>query len=117
MTLLENVTSGTSPQYSDFLAAHPDSASIGDFVVLYGQTDLTERNETFEVQSYLPGWVAIGDDGGGTAILLQLNGSPSVFRCGHGAIGSADPERFAESFGAWFAADCPAPWMDDDGDD
>ncbi len=116
MTLLDSVTSGASSEYSGFLVAHPDSTPVGDFILLYGQSDLTERNETYEVQSYLNGWVAIGDDGGGTAILIKLDGSPSVFRCGHGAIGSTDPELVAESFGAWFADDCRASWMDDDDD-
>ena len=119
MTLLETVTSGASPEYAGFLAAHPDSAPTGDFVLLYGQSDLTERNETLEVQTYLPDWVAIGDDGGGTALLMRLDGSPSVFRCGQGAIGSVAPELIADSFSIWLAANCPASWMDDDhyGDD
>ena len=116
MTLLETVTSGTSPEYSAFLVAQPESAPTGDFVLLYGQSDLSERNETFEVQQYLPDWVAIGDDGGGTAILMRLDGSPSVYRCGHGAIGSLDPELVSNSFAAWLADDCPARWMDDDDD-
>ena len=116
MTLLETVTSGASPEYSGFLAAQTDSAPAGDFVLLYGQTDLGERNETFEVQTYLPGWVAIGDDGGGVAILMRLDGSPSVYCCGHGALGSVDPELVTESFAAWLASDCPTPWMDDDDD-
>jgi|GEM_PF-1880560 len=116
MSLLDTVTSGTSPEYSDFLAAHTESAPTGDFVLLYGQSDLPERNETFEIQTYLPGWVAIGDDGDGTAILMRLDGSSSVYRCGHGAIGSLDPELVSDSFAGWLADDCPAPWMDDDDD-
>ena len=116
MSLLETVISGTSPEYSSFLAARSDSAPTGDFVLLYGQSDLPERNETFEIHTYLPGWVAIGDDGGGTAILMRLDGSSSVYRCGHGAIGSLDPELVADSFARWLADDCPASWMDDDDD-
>lgn len=119
MSLLENAVSGTLPEYSRFLLAHAESEPTGDFILLYGQSDLPERNETFEIPKHLPDWVAIGDDGGGNAILMRLDGSPSVYRCGHGAIGSLDPELITDSFSNWLAADCPAPWMvdDDDGDD
>ena len=68
MTLLEAVTSKMSAEFSHFIAAMSDSSHVGDFVLLYGQSDLPERNETYEIQTYLPGWVAIGDDGSGTAL-------------------------------------------------
>ena len=116
MTMLENVINGTSPEYSQYLMAHSDSTPIGDYVLLYGRSDLPERNATFGVQDHLSRWVAIGDDGGGTAILMRLDGSSSVYRCGHGAIGSLDPELVTESFSDWLAADCPASWMSDDDD-
>ena len=112
--MLDLVKSGASSEYLHFLNTHPQSIDIGDFVFLYGQTDLAERNETFEIPSYLPGWVAIGDDGAGTAILMRLDGSSHVFRCGHGALGSAEPELVSESFHAWFRSKCPAIWMEDD---
>ena len=112
MTLLETISSGTSPEYSRFLVATTDSVAVGDFVLLYGQSDLLERNETFEVQTYLSGWAAIGDDGCGTALLMRLDGSPSVYRCGHGAIGSVDPELVSDSFSTWLANECPSTWMD-----
>lgn len=116
MNLFKTVTSEASPEFYTFLASHQESIPIGDVVLLYGQSDFVERNETFEIQQYLPNWVAIGDDGGGVAILMRMDGSSSVYCCGHGAIGSSDPKLVADSFAAWLAADCPASWMDDDDD-
>lgn len=116
MTLLEIVTSGASHEYSTFLASHQESTPTGDFVLLYGQADLVERNETFDVQQYLPDWVAIGDDGSGVAILMRLDRSSCVYRCGHGAIGSLEPVWVADSFSVWLATGCPVSWMDDDDD-
>jgi len=114
MTLLNSITANTTPEYSDFLKSQADSISVGDYCLLYGQADIAERNSTYEVQSYLPGWVAIGDDGGGKALLMRLDGSPAVYFCGHGAIGSLDPELVTNSFTDWLAADCPAAWTEDD---
>ncbi|EKK02634.1 hypothetical protein RBSH_02049 [Rhodopirellula baltica SH28] len=68
------------------------------------------------MQTYLADWFAIGDDGGGTALLMRLDGSPAVYNCGHGAIGSLDPELVSPSFAQWLAAECPVPRMDDDDD-
>jgi hypothetical protein len=44
-------------------------------VLIYGTNHLPERNRTFEVDRYCLGFIAIGDDGGGRAILLR---SPEV---------------------------------------
>ena len=112
--MLDQVELGASTEYLNFLNAHPESTTIGDFVLLYGQSDLTERNETYEISSYLSGWVAIGDDGAGSAILMRLNGSSQVYLCGHGALGSVEPEQVADSFVVWFQAGCPADWLEDD---
>ena len=117
MNLVDTVISKAFSAYSSFLAGNPESASIGDYVLVYGKSELAERNETYEVQTYLDGWFAIGDDGGGTALLMRLDGSPEVYRCGHGAIGSIDPELVSPSFAQWLAADCPVPWMNDEDDD
>ena len=117
MTLLATIESSAAPEYLGFLAAQAASVSVGDFVLLYGRSDLPERNETYEVQKYLAGWFTIGDDGGGAAILMRLDGTTAVFRCGHGAIGSFDPEPVSDSFAQWLAEDCPAAWMDDDEDE
>jgi len=99
----------TSPEYQAFLEQAEGDRSVGDYVLLYGRHALAERNATYEVQKYLPGWIAIGDDGGGSAILMRLDGSHQVYKCGHGALGSVDPELVAESFATWLSDCCPLP--------
>lgn len=51
------------------------------------------RNADYEVQFYLPGYVMIGDDGGGTAILMKQDGT-AVFEVG---MGTMDEETMALS--------------------
>ena len=114
MGLLDKIKSNASKDYVDHVLFHDVSKPIGDFVLIYGLADVVERNETYEVQRYLDGWFAIGDDGAGSAILMKLDGSPEVFRRGHGSIGAMDPELIADSFDAWISNDCPAPWIEDE---
>ena len=107
MTLLNDIHDNVFREYRSYIEETETSRSVGDCVVLYGKHDITERNTTYEVQVYLPGWVAIGDDSGGSAILIRLDGSDGVYRCGHGALGSVDPELIADSFANWLADGCP----------
>lgn len=54
-----------------------------DGTAVYGPADLEERNETFEVARYAPGWVLVGDDSGGRGLLMRATGpgfSPTTGR-------------------------------------
>lgn len=114
--LLDKIQASANAEYLKFLGENPESRSVGDYVLLYGQDDLEERNTTYELPTYLPDWFTLGDDGGGYAMLMRLDGSPGVYQCGHGAIGSLDPEPVAESFAAWLADECPLVRDEDDDD-
>ena len=116
VAMLDQIRSKASREYLAYCAEHSEEQLVGDYILLYGQSYIAERNETYELPTYLPGWFTLGDDGGGTAILMRLDGSPTVFRCDHGAIGSIEPEIVAETFSSWFADGCPASWMDEEGD-
>lgn len=111
MTLQDEIERGACAQYREFLVHTPASQLMGDAVLLYGKEDIEERNATYEVQLYMPGWVAIGDDSGGAALLMRLDGSACVYRCDHGGLGSIDPEPVARSFSDWMLRECP---LDDD---
>ncbi|MCG8668416.1 MAG: SMI1/KNR4 family protein, partial [Pseudomonadales bacterium] len=41
-----------------------NGGTFGDILV-YSKDDVIERNECYETKEYAPGWIAIGDDGGG----------------------------------------------------
>lgn len=79
--------------YADFLRRSNGLDPVGR-VLLYSTDDLAERNETFGVRTYAPGYLAIGDDSGGRAILIALDGPPAVFVVDHGSM---DPDDFAEA--------------------
>jgi hypothetical protein len=81
---------------------------IANTFILYSCDELPERNETFEVGEYAPGYVAVGDDNGGRAIILRGGrGCSPVFLVGHGTMQPADMVRVAESLSEWIGAGCP----------
>lgn len=81
---------------------------VADHFVLYSCADLPERNATFEVAEYAPDFVIVGDDGGGSAIVMRGGPGPSpVFIVGHGTMQLADMVRLADGLADWVAAGCP----------
>ncbi|WP_198043894.1 SMI1/KNR4 family protein [Janthinobacterium sp. 1_2014MBL_MicDiv] len=81
---------------------------LGAQVLLYGADSLMERNATYETPLSCPGYIAIGDDSGGRAVMLALDGEDrAVYLVGHGSMQRDDFELAAADFAAWLAADCP----------
>ncbi|WP_434694681.1 SMI1/KNR4 family protein [Pseudomonas sp. Z1-14] len=64
--------------------------SLESGVVMYSSDELVERNETFEVKKYAPGYLAVGDDSGGRSILLSLV-NKGVYLVDQGSM---DPDDF-----------------------
>jgi len=64
-------------------------------VKLYSQTEIKERNETFEIQEYLKGFILIGDDSGGLGFLMGKKGK--VYSCDLGSLDEEDMEFKASS--------------------
>ncbi|WP_193317093.1 SMI1/KNR4 family protein [Janthinobacterium sp. FT14W] len=80
----------------------------GEQVLLYGAESLRERNETYDTQQACPGYVTIGDDSGGRAVMLALDGGDrAVYLVGHGSMQRDDFEWVADDFHAWLADGCP----------
>lgn len=80
----------------------------GGQVLLYGAQSLMERNDTYETQQFCPGFITVGDDGGGRAVMLALDGlDRAVYLVGHGSMQRDDFELAAGDFQAWLAAECP----------
>ncbi|TEW45075.1 SMI1/KNR4 family protein [Psychromonas algicola] len=77
---------------------------FGD-VFLYGVEDLIERNECYETKEYAPGWIAIGDDGGGRAIIISFSDDdPQVFIVDHGVMEPDEAEQVFDCFTSWKAS-------------
>ncbi len=74
-------------------------------LVIYPLDDVIERNQTLEVGDYAPGYLAIGDDSGGRAVMLSL-ASGTVWLAD---MGSMDPDAMvpvSQSLPSWIAAGC-----------
>ncbi len=93
--------------YRSFLAgAGDDFLADNDRTLVYGRESVMERNETFESQVYCPGHLVIGDDSGGSALVLSLDDG-RVYRVDMGAMTPDCFELVAPSIVAWIAAGFP----------
>jgi hypothetical protein len=78
--------------YFDFLLrSNGGEGSLGispGYAILWGAHEVAQFNSEYEVQTYLPGYVAVGASGGGDLFVFPLSGSPAgIF--GVPAIGMA----------------------------
>ncbi|MGQ0710297.1 MAG: hypothetical protein ACT4NV_11160 [Rhodoferax sp.] len=82
-----------------------------DGLLLYPAEALVERNQTFEVQDYLPGFLLIGDDSGGRGFLIRFDEDlgKEIFMSGLGCLMEDYFTVVAGSLAAWSDADYPVP--------
>ncbi|WP_211282557.1 hypothetical protein [Streptomyces griseorubiginosus] len=74
-------------------------------VTVYSSEDVGERNATYEVALYAPGFLLVGDDGGGRGFLVRADDPDSaVFSSGLGDLEPADFEIVSASFPEWLAS-------------
>lgn len=101
---IEAFFSNTLPKsYLDFML-RKDGGSFGD-TLLYSFDEILERNECYETKIYAPGWIAIGDNGGGLAVIVPLSeDNPRVFTVEHGIMDPEEAEQVSVSFSAWEAS-------------
>ena len=98
---------GLLPEDYATLLAQADGVAADHFI-LYSCVELPERNATYEVDRYAPGFVTVGDDGGGSALVMRAGpGRSPVFRVGHGTMTPPDMVRLADSLAEWIGAGCP----------
>jgi SMI1 / KNR4 family (SUKH-1) len=95
------------------LLAQADGVYADSFT-LYPSEDVPERMRTYEVAVCAPGFLAIGDDGGGQAIVLRAGRGPSpVFVVGHGVMTPDHMVTVAACLSDWVRLGCP---LDNDPD-
>lgn len=81
---------------------------VNDQLLLYGTGIIAERNTTYQVQQYLPAYISIGDDSGGSAILLHCHDNDeNVYITGYGALDPGSMEVLATDFNTWIQAGFP----------
>ncbi|WP_052852170.1 hypothetical protein [Streptomyces avicenniae] len=88
--------------------------SLPDGLTLHGPHDLPERNATYEVARYAPGWVLVGDDSGGSGLFMRRHGRDreSVHLLGLGAVGpdvARDGALLTGDLIGWLEAGAPRP--------
>jgi SMI1 / KNR4 family (SUKH-1) len=95
------------PDYKDLLR-QTNGFSVSGGLALYGCDEIEERNETWEVAKYCPGYVAVGDTGGGEVILLRKS-DQSVHIVGTGSMMPEDMREIGKTLNDWFAKSLPTP--------
>ena len=79
-------------------------------VAVYSAGDIGERNATYEVAQYAPGFLLVGDDGGGRGFLLRADDQDSaVFSSGLGDLEPAGFDVVSADFASWIESLGPAP--------
>ena len=94
-------------EYVKFLLSY-DESLIGKQVLIYAAESLIERNETYETKIYCPGYLTIGDDSGGRAVVIPID-QPlcKVYLVDHGSMSPSDFDLLPKSFHAWLEDGCP----------
>ena len=93
--------------YRSFLAQTAEGfLAANDRTLVYGRADVVERNDTYESKEYCPGHLMVGDDSGGTALVLSL-ADGRVHSVGMGVMTSDDFKLVAQSFASWVEAGFP----------
>ncbi|MEU9339937.1 hypothetical protein AB0D74_01755 [Streptomyces sp. NPDC048278] len=79
-------------------------------VCVYEAGCIGERNATYEVAQYAPGFVLIGDDSGGCGFLLRADDPGSaVFSSGLGDLNPTRFEAVSQDFPTWIESLRPGP--------
>nr|WP_129692369.1 SMI1/KNR4 family protein [Gottfriedia acidiceleris] len=77
-------------------------------VLIYGTQDLVERNLTYEVSEYATGYVAIGDDSGGTVFLmLQGKEMSQLITVDVGDMNPTNGKVLSTDLFKWIYEGCP----------
>ena len=106
---MKDILSSLPADYVEFFESLDDDTGIGELVFLYSRESILERNETHEVEIYLPGHVTIGNDSGDYEFILKKNSDSKVYWCDAGSMREEDLELVHEDFREWVSEGCPLP--------
>lgn len=113
LTALEQQLGHALPRSLRDLLQSANGIYLSNGTVLYRCDDLAERNATFEVEEYAPGYLVIGDDSGGSAILISLT-TEGVYLADQGCMDPAYANLIGDSLASWVAQGCLTGGIDDD---
>ena len=99
----ENVLTdwGVNDEMFDFWNSYGE-ITFPQGIVIYDYDNLEERNTTYEINKYSPGYLLIGDDGGGQGLFLKKhNDKYTLYYLDLGAVGSAEFHNTGLNFFDW----------------
>jgi hypothetical protein len=101
-------TIGPVPPELETLWGLADGFMLNDGIKVYSTSEIIERNRTFEVDEYAPGYLMIADDSGGMAILVprKIADTAPVFVVGQGVMDPDSARRVSESLTDWIDGGC-----------
>ncbi|MBT1266028.1 MULTISPECIES: SMI1/KNR4 family protein [Pseudomonas] len=91
-----------------FLLSQSNGVWHKNGLVIYAIEDVFERNETMGAIKYAAGYLAIGDDSGGRAILVPYEGT-GVYIVDQGSMDPDDFDRVGASLTDWVNNGCVLP--------
>lgn len=76
-------------------------------ILIYGTSELAEKNRDYEVEEYASGYIAIGDDGGDYVFLISKNEKDKkVLAVDGGDMNPEDSELVSNSLEEWIEHEC-----------
>lgn len=91
--------------YKQFIKSNNlyESKLFNNLTLLYGLDDLCTRNNDYQIQQYMPGFLLMGDDSGGYGIVIRANNSAdnNIYLVGFGSLGEDDVSIIAQSITIW----------------
>jgi hypothetical protein len=94
------------PDYYKKLLLEINGFILENGITIYSSKDLYERNQTFEVDEYAPGYLLIGDDSGGLAILINME-NYALYIVDQGIMDPDEMEKISNSLEEWIDGVCP----------
>ena len=92
--------------YRDFLLDTANGLGFGSGVILYGTDSVEERNATYSFRTFVPAYLAVGDDSGGTFIAVPLAGS-GIYSVPMGFMDETQLVLLGAELSAWVANGAP----------
>ncbi|MGN4125504.1 SMI1/KNR4 family protein [Lysinibacillus sphaericus] len=83
---------------------------LGNLAHLYSTDELIEMNKTYEVQSYAPGYVSVGNDNGGYHLLMRAEEDAVHFQLVSDGYGVPTENDITDNFLSWLNSDEGDPW-------
>ena len=92
----------TSFRYQEWLTKQQSDFLLDDDInLLYSIHSIPERNETNEMDVYLPDYLLIGDDSGDMVFVIECEKESPIWKVEAGSLRKEDFELISTSFSTW----------------